>query len=156
MVADRLSKEEAEAERMIMDEINQQTKTQLDLEKVKQLEETKVIQETVDSKKTETDSETSNLDKNEVVESSLNSVVDKSLYLSSAPLSPSTLSNLNLNVDRMPETDPFVFDIVFNQKAKESAGVSIAACKVAYVNSSGKNESHVYICMYETYNISLI
>jgi hypothetical protein len=145
MVAERLSKEEAEAERLIMDEINQQTKTQLELEKVKQLEEKKVIQETVDSRKTETDSETSNLDKNEVVESSLNSVVDKSLYLSSAPLTQSTLSNLNLNVDRMPETDPFVFDIVFNQKAKESAGVSIAACKVAYVNLIGKNKSHIHI-----------
>lgn len=137
MVAERLIKEEAEADRMIMDEVNQQTKTHLELEKVKQLEEKKVIQETVDSKKAETESETSSLDKNEVVESSLNPVVEKSLDLSSAPLTQSMLSNLNLNVDRMPETDPFVFDIVFNQKAKESAGVSIAACKVAYVNLIG-------------------
>jgi len=134
MVAERLSKEEAEADRLIMDEINQKTKTLEELEKVKTLknnENDKI--KTIDPiiavvKQPEMDSEI----KDEVFES-VSSVLDHKS--SDVSLTPS----LSLDVDHMPDTDtePFLFDIVFNQSAKQPVGISVAACKVAYINSSG-------------------
>jgi hypothetical protein len=105
MVAERLRQEEAEAERLIMDEINQQSKTLAELEINKNNKDDKmktIEQEIAVVKEPEIDSET----KDEVVKS-LSSVLDHK----SSDVSPTP--SLKLDVDHMPDTvDPFLFDIV--------------------------------------------